>query len=304
VKIVVLSNPASGRGRAQHRLEVVRSLAGQQGVDLHIQFTERPGEAARAGALAPGSAGALARAAVESGADLVVAAGGDGTIGEVVHGLLGSSIPLGILPLGTGNDFVRTVGLPIDPEAALQVWTHGEDRRIDVVQGPHGCFLNVAGCGFDAEVALRVNQGYRWVSGTAAYLLAVLETLRKARPKRLHLVIDGQEHTFEMMLCALANARFYGGGMVIAPSASVEDGLMDLVVVGNVSRWEFLRALPRVFRGTHLQHPKVTYLQGRRVELTGPEPLPLLADGETIGMTPAVFEVLPRALALRVPRLT
>ncbi|MFN8218631.1 MAG: diacylglycerol kinase family protein [Fimbriimonadales bacterium] len=304
MKIVVVANPASSRGagaaKRQRWMDALDRSLGKDGYT--IVETSASGVAVRTGLLAAGSAGALARQAALEGADVVVAAGGDGTVGEVANGLAGTSACFGVLPTGTGNDFARTLGIGTDLDNAARVLAEGELLHIDLGKvSEGGFFVNVAGCGFDAVVAARINHGFRRVRGTLAYVLATLQTLATFRPAAIRLTADGKSYDEKVMLCAVANAQMYGGGMRIAPEASLTDGLLDLVLVGDVSKLEFIRAFPRVFKGTHLAHPKVKVLRAARVSISSDRPLPVLADGEEIGVTPVGFEIVPAALKVMAP---
>ncbi|MBX7134937.1 MAG: diacylglycerol kinase family lipid kinase [Fimbriimonadaceae bacterium] len=308
MKIVAISNPLSGRGgghpgrkRLYVALERAVELSGPNST-YEVRFTEAPGTAAYTGQFNPGSGAALARQAALEGADLIVAAGGDGTIGEVANGLVGTSATLGVLPMGTGNDFARTIGIGTDLERAAQTLIHGQSQTIDLGKLDRGgYFINVAGCGFDAEVATRVNHGFRYLRGTTAYIAAVLQTLKAFRPTRVTIDHGGEIREELVMLCAIANARTYGGGMRIAPHAELDDGLFDVVLVGDVSRAEFLRAFPRVFKGSHLSHPKVQHFRCSRIGVTSERKLAVLADGEEVGSTPVSFQIVPRALKVMMP---
>lgn len=267
-----------------------------------VRHTNAPGTAISTGQFNPGSGANLAREAALAGADLVVAAGGDGTIGEVANGLVGTSATLGVLPLGTGNDFARTIGIGTDLNLAARTLGQGQAQTIDLGKLDRGgYFINVAGCGFDAEVATRVNHGFRYLRGTTAYVAAVLQTLRSFRPTRVTIEHDGEVCEELVMLCAIANARTYGGGMRIAPHAELDDGLFDVVLVGDVSRSEFLRAFPRVFKGTHLSHPKVQHFRCSSIRVSSNKGLAVLADGEEVGSTPASFQVVPNAVKVMMP---
>ena len=305
-KIVVISNPASSRGaNSKRRSELTAELdrvTGQTGLGYSIVETTVRGEAARTGAFLPGSGSDLSLRAALEGADIVAAAGGDGTVGEVANGLIGTSAVLGVIPMGTGNDFSRTIGIGTDIRLAVSTLVDGKARSIDLGKSDRGYFINIAGCGFDAVVANRVNHGYRFLRGTTAYLAAVIGTLLTYRPAEIELVIDGVCSSEKVMLCAVANARSYGGGMFVAPQADLCDGLFDVVVVGDVGVFEFLKTFPKVFKGTHVSHPKVSVRRGRRVVVRSSVGLPVLADGEDIGVVPASFEVVPGALKVMMPR--
>jgi diacylglycerol kinase (ATP) len=289
--ILVIRNPASGRGRSARRWAEVAERFRSAGA----AFRETEG---------PGHATHLAKEAA-AGGGLVVAAGGDGTVAEVVEGLVGTSADLAVLPLGTGNDLARTLGFGTDIQAATTAALAGEPWTVDVyrwecgVRAGHG--INVAGCGFDAVVAQRINHGYRWLRGTQAYVAAVLESLVRYQPARVRLAVDGVEVDTTAMLVAVANAQSYGGGMRVAPAARLDDGLLDVVIVEGLSKVAFLRAFPQVFRGAHVDHPRVRVLRGRVVEVDADPGLPILADGELVGGSPARFEVVPRALRVMRP---
>ena len=299
-RIAVISNPISGRGTNRRKRTELIALLNQQveianGLGQAIEYklfeTTTAGRSVATGELVAGSASALARFAALDGFDVVAAAGGDGTVGEVANGLIGTNAALAVIPLGTGNDFSRAVGIGTDLERAVTVAVRGSVGPIDLGRGPHGFFINIAGCGFDAIVAREVNTGFKMLRGTVAYLAAVIKTLITFKPVPMEIVIDGERHELKAMLCAIANARCYGGGMMVAPNASWTDGLLDVVVVGDVSVFEFLKTFPKVFKGTHLSHPKVHSWRGREITVHTSVPIPVLADGEDLGETPICFEV-------------
>lgn len=307
-RIVIIMNPASSRGATQNRKAKVQAImdnaiAGKDTI-YEILETTASGKAIATGEHVPGSGAFLAAKAVADGATVVVAAGGDGTVGEVANGLVGTGIPLGILPMGTGNDFARTIGLGTDLELAVRTLVQGLAKDVDLGKGPGGYFINIAGCGFDAEVAHRINHGIRRLRGTSAYLGAVVQTLATMKSVPIILTVDGTEHRETVMLCAVANAKMYGGGMRIAPDADIADGLFDIVLVGNVGKFEFLKAFPSVFKGNHLQHPKVKVLRGSKVKIEADNPMPVLADGEELDGWPIEFDIVSSALQVMMPPLT
>lgn len=300
-RVTVILNPVAGRGQGAKRQpalerlleESVRRAAVRQGVSER-EFTWRICRTA-----APEEAVSLARRAAEEGAQVVAAAGGDGTCGDVVNGLAGTTAHLGILPLGTGNDFARTLGFGTDLARAVDALFSGSPRPLDLGLANGRRFLNIAGCGFDAVVAERINRGIRFLRGTPAYLAAVLQTLAAYHPVPLRLTLDGVTHEAPAMLCCVANAQSYGGGMRIAPDARFDDGLFDICLLKAAGRIEFLRAFPRVFQGTHVTHPKVQMFRARRVCIESDPPLPVLVDGEVIGRTPLDAQILPYALTVQ-----
>ena len=288
-RIAVLRNPASGRGSARPWAGIRARLGGMRVV-----------ETTSAEDLASWS-----RRLVEEGYDVVAAAGGDGTINGAAQALVGSPTALAVLPTGTGNDFARTLGIGTDLGAALAALGEGRVAEIDVgrwIQGESaGYFVNVAGCGFDAAVADTINRGVRGLRGRSAYLAAIGLTLRRYRPLRLSLVVDGEPLQAEAMLCALANAQSYGAGLRIAPMADLRDGLLDLVLVGPLGRTEFLRNLPGVGTGRHMGHPQVSHRSFRALTIQSAPPSPFLVDGEMLPPGAVGVEVLPQALRCVVP---
>jgi diacylglycerol kinase (ATP) len=295
--IVIVLNPASGRGRGERQRPALEALLERVSRRQLAPSVWRIVETTGAG-----SGEKLAAEAVRQGAQIVAAAGGDGTLGEVANGLIGTGATLAVLPMGTGNDFARYLGLGNDLQRAVETLFFGIPRWVDV--GREHCgrrFINIAGGGFDAVVANRVNRGYRLLRGTAAYLAAVFETLIRFRPVPMRITIDGEVRELQAMLCAVANSRSYGGGMNIAPDARIDDGLFDICILGAAGKLEFILAFPRVFKGTHTTHPKVSMLRGKRVRLETDPPLPVLLDGEVRGLTPVEFTIEPGALPVLMP---
>jgi len=287
----VIRNPESGRGRGAKAWPPIESrLRACLGSRLvRIEQTIEPGSGRR-----------QAERMAGEGIEIVVAAGGDGTVSDVCQGLLGTGSALGIIPLGTGNDFARTIGVGPHPNQAIEALSVSRNQRVDVGrwrQGDReGFFLNIAGCGFDAAVAHRINHAYRQVRGTLAYVLAVIETLRSYRATDLTLDLDGEPLNERAMLCAMANATYYGGGMKVAPTAQISDGRLNLVLVRDMPRLRFLLSFPRVFKGTHLSHPKVMHRTFKRVSLTSTPEVPFLVDGEVLPAQATTVEVVPLAL--------
>lgn len=295
-RITVIVNPAAGRGKAREwigELEVRLSVAIRSAhrlISWQIVETQGPGDGTR-----------LAQEAVKEGARIVVAAGGDGTIGEVVNGLVGTEAALCVIPMGTGNDFARSIGIGVDVDKAIYNLLEGVPIAIDVGRTQGRYFVNVAGCGFDAVVAECVNRGGRRLRGTAAYLAAVMQSLLSYRAAEIRLTLDNETIETKAMLCSVANARYYGGGMRIAPHALLTDGLFDICLLQEVGKGEFLRTFPRVFQGKHTTHPAVRMLRSKSVKVESERPLPILVDGEILGTTPVEFEMLPGALTLIGP---
>ncbi|HAM26532.1 MAG TPA: diacylglycerol kinase [Microbacteriaceae bacterium] len=251
---------------------------------------------------------AATRRAIDRGTTALVVVGGDGMVNLGANLLAGSTIPLGIVPSGTGNDTARGLGIPLgDTDAAIAVLLDAIDRPprvIDAVRahapgGTHRWFVGVLAAGFDAVVNERANL-MRWPRGRSRYTLALLRELAVLRPRHYRLVLDGVEMETEAMLVSVGNNTSLGGGMLVTPNALLDDGLLDVLVVQPLSRLAFLRIFPRVFTGTHLTDPRVAVYRVRTIAIHS-EGLVAYADGERIGPLPLEIEVVPGALRVLAP---
>lgn len=287
-------NPVAGRGRAARTWPRVADRLRAAGWSLEEVRSEAPGHAVE-----------LAARAARSGAALVLAAGGDGTANEVANGLarcgaLGS-VALGLVPLGTANDFAACLGVPLDVDRAVELLLAGRRRRVDAGQVNDRWFLNVAGVGFDAEVARWVNGRRKWVRGTSMYVAGIFRTLAHYRPAQMRVRLDGVPWDAKAFLVAVGNAPAYAGGVRMCPGARPDDGELEVVRIGDVRKVEVLWLLPRLYRGRHLHHPKVARAAAREVDVDAEVPLAVHADGEPAGTTPARFRVQAGALQVVAP---
>lgn len=253
----------------------------------------------------PGIALARARAAVaRREIDMLVVAGGDGTAHLGINACAGTEVPLAIVPLGTGNDIATGLGVATgDVPAAITMIDRGRLRRVDAARlvddVPRPWFGGVLYAGFDSIVNARANR-WRWPRGQMRYNLAMLRELPTFTSIPYSLVLDGERLETQAMLVVVANARSYGGGMKVAPGAAMDDGLLDVMVLHEVNRVEFLRLFPRVFSGSHVDHPAVEIRQARRVSLAA-RGIVAFADGEEFAPVPLTCEVVPGALQVVVP---
>lgn len=249
---------------------------------------------------AKGHAEALGRRAAEEGYELVAALGGDGTISEVANGILRAAAErrpaLGVLPGGTGNDFARTLGIPRTPVEAAHALFDGETRLLDAGLVNQRYFVNVSGVGFDAEVAREANAIVRKVGGIAAYVIAILKELWTFSLAPVELTIDHETTTRNVLLVAVGNARFCGGGLMLCPTAEPADGTLDVILGEDLTKLETLLLLPRLFKGTHIHHPKVKSYRATKVTVSSSRTLSVQSDGEIIGTVPVTFGLVPSAL--------
>ncbi len=254
----------------------------------------------------------LAREAAAGGAELLVAVGGDGTVNEVVNGLVGAErAELAVIPRGTGGDFVRTFGIPSKLDAAVRVALGGKTRTIDVGRSRYRAwsgedaesyFANIASAGMSGAIAKRTNESSRSpFGGKAAYLWSTVAVFARWRNTEVQIAVDAETRSGPMFDVIVANCRFLAGGMKITPEAEPDDGLFDVLLIGDISKLDLVRTMPKIYRGTHLPHPKAELLRGASVTVEAADPLPVELDGEQPGTTPVRFDVVPRALRLRVP---
>jgi diacylglycerol kinase (ATP) len=242
-----------------------------------------------------------------------VAVGGDGTVHEVVNGIAGRpGVELAILPRGTGRDFVRTYGIPHRLDDALRTVREGRIREVDLGlarfhswqgESAEAYFANIASAGMSGAIAKRANETSKALGGKASYFWATFAVFARWQTSELTVSVGAETRRARMHDVVVANGRYFGGGMMICPQAEPDDGLFDVLLIGNLTKRDLLLTLPKTYRGKHLPHPKAELLRGSTVEIEAAEPLPVELDGEQPGTTPAQFELVPRALRLRVPAL-
>jgi YegS/Rv2252/BmrU family lipid kinase len=298
---VFLVNPASAAGSTGRRWPELANRAAAAGLIGDTLLSERRGQLTE-----------LARLAAESGAKLLVAVGGDGTVNEVVNGIadLAEAPELAIIPRGTGWDFVRTFRIPRSIEDAARVALHGETRTVDLGRArfqswngteAESIFANVASAGMSGAIAQRANDTTKALGGKASYLWATLAVFARWSAGELRIDVDSERRAARMFDVVVANGRYFGGGMEICPDALPDDGLFDVLTIGDVTKWDLVTTMPKIYRGSHLPHPKAEVLRGRFVRVESGAPVPIELDGEQPGTTPATFETLPGRLRLRVP---
>jgi diacylglycerol kinase (ATP) len=288
-RIAVLVNPASGKGRGGRAGARVAERLRAASVDVRVFVGADGAEAVT-----------LARRAAEERFDALVAVGGDGTVHQVVQAVVGSGIPLGIVPAGSGNDFARLIGLePHDVDRAVDAVLAGRVRVVDAALANGTSYAGVLSSGFDSKVNDRANR-MSWPKGAMRYNLAILAELRVFRPLPFRITLDGELLEREAMLVAVGNGTSYGGGMRVCPGAEVDDGLLSVTVLGRLSKPEFLRVFPKVYSGRHVEHPAVSVHAARVVRLEAPDVV-AYADGEYVTPLPVTIECVPGALHVLVP---
>lgn len=286
--VVLIVNPTAGGGRALRVLPEVETALRAEQVRFTVEHTRSLAHAQELAASA-GHAGAVA-----------AALGGDGIVGAVAGALRDTDGVLGVLPGGRGNDFARSLGIPRDMAAAARVLAHGRERPIDLGEVDGRAFVGIASCGFDSD-ANRIANETR-VPGGFAYLYAALRALASWKPARFELELDGVAASHTGFNVAVANGTQYGGGMIIAPGAELDDGRFDVITVAGVSKLRFVSQLPKVFKGTHVANEEVEVCHAREVHIAADRPFALYADGDPIAELPATVRTLPAAVRVLVPR--
>src|SRR3990172_11361540 len=287
MRILLLENRRSGTSSRRNRARELESLLKAEGARVTVE--------------SPGSAEAMRERASRARLgehEVLMVAGGDGTLHAVVNGLVrvarGNRPPLAVVPLGRGNDFAFEIGIRSERDS-LAALAAGSRRLVDLGRTQGGVFLGIAGAGFDAKAARRA-QDTPILSGSLLYSYAVVRTVLDFRPLAARVRYEGGAYEGAITFAAVGNTSRYGGGMRIAPEASIDDGLLDLCLVRAISRTTLLRMFPTVFSGRHLSHPSVSYARTPWVEIATEESSEVFADGEFLQTTPVRIDVLPREL--------
>jgi diacylglycerol kinase (ATP) len=297
----VIVNPVAGARSTHRKWPLISRLLERIGLIFDFDYTEGVGHAME-----------LARVAASNGYHRLVAVGGDGTVNEVANGILHSSnasaTALGVVSTGTGSDFARSVGLARDYTAACNNLTSTKRLTIDVGvvsyqrdgKTHERFFVNSAGAGFDAAVVKETERLPKFFGGTIPYIAGMLRALVGYRNKPIRLKSGDEEEDHRVLTVCVANGKYMGGGMRIAPDAALDDRLLDVVVIGDFGKLELLREFPKVYKGTHVNLPKVSIRKTPEVVIESAKPMLVYADGELLGECPAAFRVVPEALSLVV----
>ncbi len=303
MKLIV--NPVAANGTMGKRWPGIRAFLREARAEFTADLTKGEGHATE-----------LARQALADGYQTIVAVGGDGTVNEVVNGLIGenekphthSAVTLGIIPGGTGSDLVRTIGIPSEHEGACRRLLRGGTRLIDLglieytAQGRkrRRYFVNAAGLGLDGEIVERLKRSSKALGGTIPYLKSLILTLMTYESKDIEARFDDVQCRQRASSVIVCNGRYLAGGMHMVPYALLDDGLFDVVLLSDIGKLDLLANIYRVYRGTHLTHPKISTYRVKEVQIGARQRMLIQADGELIGEAPVTLRVIPRALQVRV----
>jgi len=297
----LIVNPTAGAGRTAKKWPYIKALLKNTGLRFEHDITEAPGHAIE-----------LAKSAVNKGYKLVVSVGGDGTINEIVNGIYATGdmkdVELGIIGTGTGSDYIRTIGVSKYYQESCHHLMNPMKKSVDLGlveftangQPAKRIFANFAGLGFDAEVVKATTRKFKNFGGKPAYLMGLLSTFATYKNRNIHITMNGQSEDRKVCTIVMSNGKYGGGSMLLAPDADPSDGLFDVIIIGDVTKPDLLRSLPRIYKGTHLTHPKVTVRRTDLITISSDEPMAIQADGDLVGEAPARFTVLPSALNILV----
>ncbi|MBS3786968.1 diacylglycerol kinase family lipid kinase [Candidatus Bipolaricaulota bacterium] len=286
-KIVV--NPVAGGGTSLKKLPKVEKILDSEDVKYDIVRTRFPGHATELAGQ------------IEASGDRVVAMGGDGTVREVLNGILSPDTPIGIIPAGMGNDFARSLGISTDVSRASQYLINTAIKKVDLGV-ERGKFFNVMGVGFPSHVVERFNRYKRGpVRSSLIYFIGLLRSVTDLDNYEFQLELDGNTRNQRANAIFVTNSRFTAGGLELVPQAEMDDGLLDVAIISGAGRMELLLALRQAYRGEHVNHPKIEFLRAKKVRIESRSRLIKMFDGELEGTTPAELEIAPRSRTIIVP---
>lgn len=288
----IIANPVAGKGRAIALIHQVRSILKERGAEFDFELTKAPGDAAD-----------IARSAAERGWKVIVSLGGDGTISEVISGLVGTGSALGIISCGRGNDIARSLGVPTDTERAVNTLLTGEKRRIDVGLEKDQVFAHIAGVGFSAEVSSQANNMQK-LRGSLAFLAATYKTLSRLKARQVRIELDNEVIETKVVSVTVSNMKYAGGGMVFAPNAIVDDGLFDVCIVREMGKIGFALTFPQMYKDAGPKHPALSRHRSSSVRIFSGNPMEKMFDGNINGKTPLEAKILAKAIQVLVPSAT
>lgn len=287
----VILNPIAGNYKCKRSFPVLKSKLLERGIAHNFTFSHYSGHIKE-----------LAIEAKKQGCKKIIVCGGDGTVHEAINALVGSDVKLGVLPLGTGNDFARNLGIKEDLDFACNVLYQGKVRHVDVVKVNDSRYYgSVGGIGFDSEVASWANRYKKFTPMINIYTLAILAKLFTFKFKKVEIAYDKGNYKGEILMAAFGNTEWYGGGINITPTAVMDDGWLDICIVDKINKVKLLLLFPSAFKGNHTKFSEVKLYRAKTISINSETPLQLLGDGEHICQTPVSLEVVPQALKVIAP---
>ncbi len=293
MKHLFIVNPTAGKGKALSYIPKIHKLFENQTTHYLIEITEYPGHAAE-----------IAKQYSDKGSYRIYSVGGDGTLNEVLNGMAGTSSALGVIPGGSGCDFIKSICRSWNTDDILKRTVEGEEVIIDAAKVNGRYFINISSIGFDAEVANTAGwlKQLPLISGSIAYAAAAVATIFKKPSHTIEITIDGVHSRIYSLLAAVANGKYYGGGMMPVPHAVINDGLLDICVIKRISRLKIIAFLYKFMKGQHGRLKEVTFYAGKKIEIRSANPIALNIDGEVERVREAVFEMVPEGASLILPK--
>jgi diacylglycerol kinase (ATP) len=291
MKILVITNPTAGDGKTLRLLPKIKHWLSWSIHEFSYSTTRCPDEMRSEIIKAPAQ-----------GIDALLLIGGDGTVHQALPAIAEAKIPFGFLPCGRGNDFARNIGLPSNLKKSCSLPSNPSFHQVDLPRINNIPFVAIAYVGFDAEVNRLANDKKGYFGGTLGYIVCVLKALRNFRPFKVEITVDDDTWSESVMMVTVANAPFYGGGMKIAPDANMNDGIFDICIVQEISKLELLQQFPKVFKGTHIFHPRIITKTGKKIVLMSDEDREVFADGEYAAQLPAEFTMGNQKIQIMSPQ--
>lgn len=283
--LVFIVNPIAGNGKGKKTIPKIHEVMKDKDISYNVWETRKKGEAI-----------SLAKKAVSENVKKIVAVGGDGTINEVVNGIVGINIILGVVPAGSGNDLARLLKLPPNTEDAIELAISGLPRPIDLGKVFDRYYINIGSIGLDAEIAAYTEISKKYFSGKWAYIASIIRNLFFYKPINSVIKIDGKEMERKILLFAVGNGKYYGGGFKILPEAIMDDGYFDVCIVSHIPRWKIPLVFPSLIKGEHTKHDFVELLKLKKIEIKTNKNVKVNLDGEINQDSKLEFEIVPKAL--------
>ncbi len=293
LSFLFIVNPVAGKGNGDKIIPLIEEVMKEYHCTYEIRKTEKVGEGKR-----------IAEEARHTDFSTIVSVGGDGTLHEVINGMVGSKQKLGIIPAGTGNDFARTLNLPRDIRESIESLVKGNSMMIDLGKINKEYFINISSIGLDALIADETNRIKKYFSSTYSYVIGTIKSLINFKSFKTKLVIDDAIYEEEIMLAAVCNGSYYGGGMKISPKSSFSDGEFDICIVRKMPKLKLLFLLPTIFKGNHVKFKEVKFYKGKNIEFlmeNGKKKEKINADGEILDLYPIQFEMINNAIEVVIP---
>jgi YegS/Rv2252/BmrU family lipid kinase len=292
MKHIFIINPAAGKGKSLELIPFIEQCFKDKAEEFTIRVTEYAGHATE-----------IAREYSSVEKCRIYSIGGDGTVNEVVNGIAGTDSVLGVIPTGSGNDFIRSYQEKFDVKDMIVSTINGEEKSIDLAKVNDKYFINISSIGFDANVVFNADKFKKvpGVTGSMAYLISIIYTIFQKKICHVKIDIDGKKMELKLLLVAVANGRYYGGGVLPTPEARIDDGLFDICMVSDLRRIQMLSLFPKYVKGLHADLKQVSFYKGKKISIESQDELCLNIDGEILAARTINFEILENAIKVIFP---